>query len=154
MKEEEKKQLIAHATAILDILEGFKPATERVVKEEITLKELFVGTAFKGIALSAKDFNLLSVDVSKIFPESSGNRKDGSEWNKLSLTITDFQDERRELIAWDANIDKIARLRLGDRLDIHNVQKVTEFVKKDGTKVLQFTLGDNSTVEIVEEHVL
>ena len=92
--------------------------------------------------------------MSKIFPESSGNRKDGSEWNKLSLTITDFQDERRELIAWDANIDKIARLRLSDRLDIHNVQKVTEFAKKDGTKVLQFTLGDNSTVEIVEEHVL
>lgn len=154
MNEQDKAKLIELATAILDILEGFKPATDRAVKEEITLKELFVGTAFKGIALSAKDFNLLSVDVSKIFPEKTGERKDGGEWKKQSLMITDFQDEKRELIAWGGDIDKIARLRLGDRLDIHNVKQVTEWEKKDGTKATQFVLGSNSTVEIVEEHVL
>ena len=38
MNEQDKAKLIELATAILDILEGFKPATERVVKEEITLK--------------------------------------------------------------------------------------------------------------------
>ena len=155
MNEEEKKQLIAHATAILDILEGFKPATERPPK----LLELALGTLFADIDLEFEQFDVRGVHIAKIFPEKTFIRKsDGGEGQKQSLIIKDFNDQERELIAWGSDIDKFRSLRVGDMLNIENIKKVSEYTHSKTQKtVIQFTISGQTDITIVtdkEQHQL
>jgi hypothetical protein len=149
MNEEEKKQLIAHATAILDILEGFKPATERPP----TLLERALGTSFADIDLGYEQFDVRGVDIAKIFPEKSFIRKsDGGEGQKQSIIIKDHEDTERELIAWGSDIDKFRSLRVGDRIDILCIKNVKEYThSKTGKVSTQFTISGNTDISIVKD---
>ena len=113
------------------------------------------GTAFKDIDLEDVQFDLLGISMSKTFPVKSDPKNDPPKWTKQSLMVTDAYGLERELIAWGDLIDLFEKVRVGDLLDVHCVKNAKEWEKKDKTKVTQYTVGSNTTVERVgEEHVL
>ena len=104
------------------------------------------GTSFADIELEYKEFDLFNVDVHKVFDKKTGKRGDGNEWTKQSLIIKDQAGQERELIAWGDHIATFDTIRIGDRLDILCVAKVTEYKDK-----MQFTIGHNTSIEQVKD---
>lgn len=101
------------------------------------------GTPFNRIDVDTKDFNLINVEITKVYPVKSGTRKtDGTEWVKQSLMIKDVYGEERELVAWGDHTEKFENMLTGYKLTIMNVSKVTEYKDK-----LQFVIG--STTEVL-----
>jgi len=159
MNEEEKKQVLEilmqlkdetarTITAVLDILEGFKPATERPPAPQKKAE----GTSFADIDLEYEQFDIKQITIAKIFPEKSGPTKDGNQWQKQSIIITDHTGTERELIAWGSDIDKFRNLRVGDLLNIECIKKVSEYTHSRTGKVsIQYTISGNTDISIVKD---
>ena len=105
-------------------------------------------TLFEDIMLEDTEFDVWGVDVSKIFPEKAGTTKEGTAWTKQSIILTDASGDTRELIAWGSTIEKYRGLRVGDRVNILCVAKVSTYTySKTGKTVIQFTIGGNTELE-------
>ena len=143
MTKERDKQVKHHLREALRLMENIPDYEE---KKKKTKKER---TSFKGVTEDAQDFDLLDVFVSKIFDRKTGTSKSGIEWEKQSIIIRDTYEETRELIAWRDEIEKFDGLSVGDLVDCYSVEKVTLYKEKH-----QYTVGRNTDIKVVEEHVL
>jgi len=152
MNEEQIKAVKSLIREALRILEDVGEYTEPKKEEPTTDRHRFAD-----IDLEFKDFDVLGVDVNKIFSEKSGTSAEGKEWHKQSIIITDYEGKRREVIAWGDHIEKFRSLRVGDRVDLHCLLKVSEYKKRDGTTQVQYTVGTDTQIEQTKnrgQHVL
>ena len=133
------------------------PIKDPVVKAHIKLKEKMTkkkntsseeGTAFDSIAEDAKDFNAFNVKITRIGEEASGETA-GKEWAMQSLTIEDYQQEERTVIAWRDQIDLFRSLRVGDMIDVIDISEYSEYTLKGNIKK-QFVLGKKSVIQGAE----
>ncbi len=126
-----------------------KEEKEKPKKKPTSSKKKEEGTAFDSISEDAKDFNVFNVTITRIGEESSGET-DGKEWAMQALTVEDHQAEERTVIAWRDQIDLFRSLRVGDMIDVIDIEKYNEYTPKNGRLKKQFVLGSKSMIQGAE----
>ncbi|MHA1287715.1 MAG: hypothetical protein ACTSPB_09965 [Candidatus Thorarchaeota archaeon] len=160
MNEERDKQVIQYVRTvleysrnILDLMENGEAQSKS--ESEKVLPEGYYDR-FDDIMLEDKKFGLADVDVVRIFPEKSGTTH-GTTWTRKSVIIKDRFGEERELIAWGDNIRIFDKLHIGDKISVSTVDKVSTYKLKTGAEVIQFTVGNDTYIDILntgDEHIL
>ena len=143
MSEEKMKHIKALAREILVLCEDI-PESVRKEKPEISPKKPASGTDFSLIHAKDTEFDLKNVTIEIVYDSKSGTASTGKEWTKQSIMISDADGQQRELIAWGDHMNHFAGLKKGQTIDVLVVGKCTEYKGK-----LQFTLGGNSSIEVV-----